>query len=263
VPDEGQPLIVSFTGGIGAQILSLGIVFDQKDRGLPCGIDLTYFNQTPKLARPGDGVSIWRWGLEYLGYTAQYVMDLADLEMGDGRLLSDSPEKLQLGIEALSKPLVRNRFPSQSTKLTFQNVSLDSSQGATPYATFHIRRGDFLNVASWLVPDEHYIGAARSVSKIVSHAILVSDSAITFGVLETFQALFADVSVLDGGNGEAGEVHHLLRNSLIHVGSNGQFSLTAGLLSESLYLAPKKFLGGKSESEVVLSSLSSFAVVAK
>lgn len=257
--EKEPPIVVSFTGGTGAQILSLSILADLLSREEPCGVDLSYFDQTPQRAAPGRGVSTWGWGLDYLGFSKENVASMSTLMPSRGRVLRDSPEKLRLALAALTRPTISSMFPEQSIKKTFERLRISTRLNDFRYAAFHLRRGDYLNVASHVVPDGNYIDAANRISTIVPHAVIMSDSPVPSTLIEKFQKLFAKVTVVDNPSASPGDLHHLLRNASIHVGSNGQFSLSAGLLSRGLYFLPKSFMPNLAEAENHISGLSHFS----
>ena len=259
--EDTPPLIVSFTGGIGAQILSLAIVLDLRMQGRTFGVDLSYFDQEPFVADPGGGVSIWPWGLDFLGYSSTNVLDFAPLASSEGELLPDSLRKLRLGVSALSNPCVRGRFPGRLQADSFRALGVKRLPLEAPYVAFHLRRGDYLNVASHIVPESDYIQLSARLSSTLAGAVVVSDSKISSEFRDILEERFENIEVLDGLEHNPGEVHHLLRNASIHVGSNGQFSLTAGLLSDALYLAPKRFVSGDDRMNEFLSGLSMFSAV--
>lgn len=258
---ETMPTVVSFTGGTGAQILSLAIVADLRSRGEACGVDLSYFDRAARRAAPGEGVSTWAWGLDYLGFSRESVASMSTLTQSNGRTLRDSPEKLRLALDALSRSSISAMFPNQSSEKTFENLGVKTRRKDFRYAAFHLRRGDYLNVASHVVPDSAYVSAAKRVSTIVSCAVVVSDSEVPRSLVEKFQTLFTEIIILDDPDSSPGDLHHLLRNATIHIGSNGQFSLTAGLLSRGLFLLPKPFMPSLAEAEKQLSRLTHFASV--
>lgn len=255
------PPIVSFTGGIGAQILSLAIVLEHNKSSRPIGVDLSYFEQEPRQASLGEGVSIWPWGLDFLGFPIERVSALSNIQRNEGLLLSDSPQKLAMGVSALVDPGLKGIFPRKEPELNFSALNISDLRGKDRYVALHLRRGDYLNVASHLVPDQAYAALAARLSNVIPNAILISDSTPDVKSEMILRGQFEKFLVIGGLEHNPGEVHHLLRNAAIHVGSNGQFSLTAGLLSEGLYLAPKRFVTGEDDINLFISSLSEFSAV--
>lgn len=253
------PATVTFTGGLGAQILSLAIVLDFRSRGILVNADLSYFSQSPKIADLGDSVSIWPWALDEYGLTIKEAQELSTAQPGEtSRLLQDSPEKFQVAIEALKKPSVREAFPAKPSSQVFRHLGLPDSAINQRYAVFHLRRGDYLNVSSHVVPEEEYLRLVPKIAKVVPAAIVVSDSLLTDDLHDFFRLHFRRVTFLEGHSYDATWIHHLLRNAPIHVGSNGSFSLTAGLLGEGLWLSPSVWFGERSPYDAVLKKFSNF-----
>lgn len=246
-------MTVTFSGGLGAQILSLAIVLDFHRRNIPVGINLDYFSQQPRIAGPGEGISVWPWGLDLFGFSYQQVLDLSNF----GRetrapILEDSPQKFALGVEALLRPEIRNQFPSIPVPHNFDALGLEIHDSRNRYVAFHLRRGDYLNVASYLVPDFAYTELASKVSKAFDCAIVVSDSYLNSQTRNFFTQEFNRVEILEGPEHDSGQIHHLLRNSAMHFGSNGQFSLTAGVLGDGLFFRPKPWFGQDSPYDALL-----------
>ena len=256
---QAKSTTVTFTGGLGAQILSFAIVLDFRSRGIPVGADLSYFLQTPKIAEPGGSVSIWPWALDEYGLGISDVRDLCTARPGgQSRLLHDSPEKLQLALEALQKSEVRSALPAKPVSEVFRLLGITEVGANQLHAAFHLRRGDYLNVSSHVVAEEEYLRLVPKIAKVTPAAIVVSDSILSSDLHDSFRLNFDQVTFLEGHAHDARFIHHLLRNAPIHVGSNGTFSLTAGLLGEGLWLSPSVWFGGSSSYDAVLKEYSSF-----
>lgn len=259
-PSE-TPTTVTFTGGLGAQILSLAIVLDLRGRGVPVSVDLSYFSQAPSVAELGGSVSIWTWALDAFGFPIEAVENLSTVQNNQPtRLLSDSKEKFELGLAALGKESVCNSFPSKTSLEVFELLGLPQSSAATNYAVFHLRRGDYLNVSSHVVSEEEYLHIVPRIAGLAKTAIVCSDSELSAEFHEFFGLNFESVVFLEGHSHDAILIHHLLRNAPIHVGSNGSFSMTAGLLGKGLWLSPGVWFGKESDYDEVLNNNVNFAV---
>ncbi len=239
-----QPFTVSFTGGLGAQIFGLAIVLAFRRRNIPVGVDLSYFNQHPRLAKEGGGVSIWGWALDLFGMTQEAVSELATAEVSrQVPLLPDSPLKFILGVESLSDPEIQKSFPGVDTATVGRALGLNRLVTSEPYVAFHLRRGDYLNIGSHVVPEEYYLDLVPKLADIMKSAVVRSDSSLSENFHSVFEANFQRVEFVEGPAYDSGQVHHLLRNAAVQVGSNGQFSLTAGILGRGLMLRPKVWAG--------------------
>jgi hypothetical protein len=108
----------------------------------------------------------------------------------------------------------------------------------------HVRRGDYVNVASHLVADNEFLGIVRKFSGLVSKAVVLSDSPIGPDFRGALASYFAEVSFLDDIDPDA--AHRIMRGARILICSNSSFSLTAAALNpKALVVIPKQWMGGK------------------
>jgi hypothetical protein len=237
-----HPLVVTFSGGMGAQILSAAIYFHFEDNGLPVFADFSYFQNSPRTAKEGEKgeVSFWCWELDCFGMQKLQFLEM-DKDEKQRRsscfYLEDGKEKGKMAISALCKWGVRARFPIPSVKLPF-----DPSECA--FLCMHIRRGDYINVASHLVDEEDFIKIASSFAMLVRRIIVVSDSAVGDRFLDKLKSLYSQVECYPGL--DIVQTHSIMRLSSILVCSNSQFSFSAAILNEKcLRIVPKRWFGGK------------------
>ena len=102
------------------------------------------------------------------------------------------------------------------------------------FAVIHIRRGDYLKVASKVVSIEELIKFINKVKKLLPNNILVSCDSILLAAeqdmlactLEELNLVYVDPRE------DPFLVHDLMRSSSILVASNSTFSFTAGLLAK-------------------------------
>jgi len=232
--------IVSFSGGMGAQMISAAIYYMLIERGQRVLADMRYFDQPSHIAvagTPGE-ISLWPWQLDCFGIDRAHFQTLHDAppSKADQRI-DDGALKLKLGIEALRLPAVQRRFPVPE--------AIDDVLGAeftAPYLCIHIRRGDYVNVASHLVGDAQFIAMARNYAALVHQAVVVSDSPIAPAVRQRLAPLFARIEFKDGIG--AFDTHRLMRKARVLIGSNSQFSLIAALLNtEGMVVLPQQWFG--------------------
>ena len=104
-----------------------------------------------------------------------------------------------------------------------------------------------MNVASYLVPDSHFIDIAMRAAGVLKSIVVLSDSPLSVEFKKTGRTLWG--SVVYRLRGEAPfYCHCLMRNASLLVCSNSQFSLTAGLLSSGFVVLPKKWYGEERKS---------------
>ena len=252
---EPRPLVVTFTGGMGAQIISAAIYFDRKEQGLPVYADLSYFDKPEKVAVAGDkGVpSHWAWQLHAFGIARDAFDNDVGLDRSKVRYRHAGVEKFELALKALAKGSIGNLFPLSSD---LQDVL--PGLGAEKYVCVHIRRGDYTNVASHLVSDGDFLAIAKKMSGLLSNVVVLSDSLLDEGLRNAFRALYEKAEFLD--NSDAWTAHRIMRGAAALVCSNSQFSLVAALLNpNALVVIPKQWFGGDERAiEVPLHALSPF-----
>ena len=123
------------------------------------------------------------------------------------------------------------------------NLDIDSR-----YTAVHVRRGDYLKVATHIVDDATYIAFLRRVDAILPSPInFFCDSPLRQEfrneVVEVLKG--KEVSFHDDKTEDECLVHDVMRLSKLLVTSNSTFSFTAGLLASAdcLVFSPMKFYG--------------------
>ena len=66
--ERTRSICVTFTGGLGAQILSSAIYYHFVQRGFHTVADLSYFNNEHRIAKPGETGQISHWNWEMSSY---------------------------------------------------------------------------------------------------------------------------------------------------------------------------------------------------
>jgi hypothetical protein len=247
--------IVTFTGGMGAQIISAAIYFSLKNQGKDVFADMSYFDRSEHVAlagTPGD-CSHWAWQLDQFGLNRSSFATCQQLDRLTTTVLDDGPEKLQLGLAALAVPSIQEIFKIEERLPDALPVSF-----ASGYLCVHIRRGDYVNVASYLIADNDFIRQAVKFSGLVDSVVVLSDSPIGENVQQAMSIHFKNVICLD--QADAFTAHRIMRKARIFICSNSQFSLIAAVLNKTaLVLIPKQWFSGKDrEIEQPLHSLCTF-----
>lgn len=232
--------IVSFSGGMGAQIISAAIYYMLRERGQGVLADMRYFDQTTHLAVVGNAgeLSLWPWQLDCFGIGRDDFETRPNAKTSKAeQRIDDGALKLRLGIEALRLPQIRAKFP-----IPVGIEDLLEAGFPPPYLCMHIRRGDYVNVASHLVADAQFLAIARCYSPIVRNAVIVSDSPIASALRESLSQHFTRIAFKDEIS--AFETHRLMRKANVLIGSNSQFSLIAALLNtEGMVVLPRQWFG--------------------
>lgn len=261
---QDSEILVTFTGGLGAQILSAAIYFYLKGDGSKVYADLDYFKQPGKTATPGNKGEVSHWNYE-LG---EYGLSLEKFTIKKREnsffkrnkivVVSDGADKFRLAIDALRQPEVREFFPiTRSVAEKCRRIS-----GNHDYLCIHIRRGDYVNVASHLVDDMDFLNLAKSLSKFVPAVIVISDSEVSDMINEGLHELFAHCSFVIGGNPHV--AHALIRQAKYLICSNSQFSLSAALLNQvgqQIFLPTQWFGGADSNLQLPINTLCRFQIL--
>lgn len=233
--------VVTFTGGMGAQIISAAIYFSLKSEGREVYADLSYFDRAERVATIGNAgeISYWSWQLDPFGISRDSFEVATAYAKREVELIEDGPKKMSLGFGALRQPEVQEHFAI--TKNVDGVLPPGVSSG---YLCIHVRRGDYVNVASHLVSDREFFELAKKFVGLLKYLVVVSDSPIESKFRKTIAAGYEQAVFLD--NIDAFTSHCVMRNARILVCSNSQFSLIAALLStQALVVLPKQWFGGK------------------
>jgi len=186
--------------------------------------------------------------------TSAYL-DIYNLEVSRFKTLSHSREHLRLrgkkqicrldnrcltlaemGLNALRNPNISKLY-----EISHLPEILKESLGE-PFCCIHIRRGDYKNVASYLVSDEDFLLIAKKIS-ILENLVVLSDDEISFHLKSKLRKLYKTVHFLEDISFQ--EAHVIMRHAKILVCSNSTFSLTAGLLNyqDPLIIIPTQWFG--------------------
>lgn len=234
---------ITFTGGLGAQVLSTAIYYHFVERGFHVMADLSYFENSYRIAIPGQKgqISIWNWEMECYGISCN-SLELTNVKGMYAPTLRDGILKSSLALEALASPSVRSKFNTiinDEYSLAYRSEKLNSQ----PYLCVHVRRGDYLNVASHLVSSNMLDNLASKFAGLIQRVLILSDSPISPDEFRALRKNFQDrIHIIDHDPNPA-LAHSLMRNAKVLVCSNSQFSLSAGLLSDGLVILPKVWYG--------------------
>lgn len=257
-------VFVTFTGGLGAQIFSAAIYSHLKNQGRTVYADLSYFNQPAKVAIVGNKgeVSQWNWELDVYGLPLQKFttkqIKKTFFKKNMPEVIADGARKVELAIEALRQSDIKRTFPIPP------NIIEECHQitGENEYLCIHIRRGDYVNVASHLVDDLDFVNLAKSISGFVKHVVVISDSEVSNIVSEKLKALYPNCSIIVGGNLHV--AHALIRRAKFLICSNSQFSLSAALLNEvgqQIFLPTQWFGDVDSNIQIPINALCRFQIL--
>lgn len=145
--------MVVFSGGMGTQILQAATYFFYKKIGIKVFADLSYFDRPLSLAREGriGQLTHWDWQLDQYGLE-KHIFDLTPgFKSGESDVIVDGQRMLELGLSALDDSDISAKFESKiAVESILKKINTDS------YLCVHVRRGDYLNVASHLMGDDDF-----------------------------------------------------------------------------------------------------------
>lgn len=252
------PTVVVFAGGMGTQIIQAAVYFSMKQAGHPVYADLSYFDTESRMAEVGKAGQLthWFWQLEQFGLSQASFEQAPALDKRNADILRDGPRMLELGLEALAQPDIQKHF-KDATSVT----DILPEEILSGFLCIHIRRGDYVNVASHLISDEEFIGLVKKFSGLTSHAVILSDSPIDPDFRSAVSPFFKTAMFLDNIDPYAS--HRIMRSARILICSNSTFSLTAAALNPSaLVIIPKQWYGEKDrEAEAPIHARCSFQIM--
>lgn len=256
--NTANPTVVTFTGGMGAQVISAAIYFSLRNKGREVYADLSYFDRTESVARVGNAgqVSHWAWQLEPFGLTLASFETASGLASHQMDLIEDGPKKLELGLKGLREAEVQGHF---EIKGGVEDIL--PAEFLPGYLCVHVRRGDYVNVGSILVSDDKFVELASKLAIFAKNLVVVSDSPIEAGFRQRIAAGYERACFLD--DIDAYTTHRVMRGARILICSNSQFSLIAALLnSQALVFFPKRwFVPGQHAIEQLIHESCEFQIL--
>ena len=256
--------LVVFEGGLGSQLFSY-FQFDYliRNRG-KVEINLEYFHIADKA--DNDFTEKRDWALDRYGITKELLKNQATK-------VSKSSSKIPTNLlgsrdkNYFKKYLDLNlaeKFPID--EVWRNNFLIENNIGSNFYA-IHIRRGDFLTVASKLISDEEISDLSLKLfTKLPKLPVLIfSDSDIDIKWNSKFKNIgFDNIKLIDRHSCSDLYAHDLLRSAKILIASNSFFSLSAAVLSveDQLAFIPMEFYSGYRDEPIneLINKLSKFSV---
>lgn len=236
-------------GGLGSQILGVITFYNQLDKyGLKnAKCNLSYFDHQ-------DRTDLWKWNLDNYGITLQELKAFEsrsklDLFKAKKDFLTDSEISQDYWRSSREKYLNRFSFDELQLQKFLRKVSKKSHP--EDYGAIHIRRGDYLQVASKVIRLGEYIQFLECIkTSLPNLTFIITDSALTpeeKRELSTAVGKARKVVFLDGPGHNPFILHCLMRSAHLLVTSNSTFSFSAGLLGKEgqVVFSPLEFHAGK------------------
>lgn len=274
--------LVVFEGGLGSQILSYFELLSLEESGIRPRVNLDYFlnqsNGQSNTTTTGSGDGKRVCAVEGGSINRPWALDLYGIKLSEISKLEMTSLKRKIPTNFIKKvkPKYYEQFLKMNLKETFkvQDIKLNNfltSKGVgSEYYAVHLRRGDYLEVASRIVSDEEVF---EILSRILPNfktapVLIISDSQIDSGLVNKVRRINnQSVISVDPTEADMYLSHDLLRNARVLITSNSTFSLSAALLARDDQLAflPTQFYSGYRESILndLINRLSKFSMLSK
>lgn len=240
--------LIHIEGGLGSQILGAIAFFNAQDKfGIKfVKCDLSYFGQHNR-------TDLWEWNLHNYGIG---IEDLRKFESHSKsnflKAKKDFLTELEISQEYWKNSRLKylGYFPINEEQLQdFLSKASDDSN-LTGYGAIHIRRGDYLQVASKVIGLDEYIGFLEKIKTVLPKpCFIITDSPLAYeGKQQLARAIGVDSGAifLDGPGYDPFVLHCLMRRADVLVTSNSTFSFSAGLLGKNgqIVFSPMEFHAG-------------------
>lgn len=265
--NDANALEILFEGGLGAQILQAATFFDMQQSGQIVASNFSYFKSDEvNFSRDKQGSKLEKvfikrpWNLDLFNITINDIKKCSNNSTNIKKVIASNAFVLEQGIKALKKNEIKKLFSPQSGKLGADNSIISLAE---PFICVHMRRGDYLKVATHIISDNEFLGIAKSFNSLVKTALFISDSPIEPNFRKSLHGYFESTHFLDSI--DPLYAHDLMRKAKILICSNSTFSLTAALLGENnIKIIPKTWFGKKNEVELqeLINSNCDFQVLA-
>jgi len=259
---------VLIEGGLGSQLLTY-IEFSEKRAVSPkirCNTEYFSIPESKKSAN----LSYWRWELDSYGISRDSLNPYSEKLSKLQRIICE--EKKFQSKQFLANWSVETSFKYKSIfpidpKKTDRIKEIVLGDIATEYSVVHVRRGDYLYLASHLVPLQTYLKFISQITKeLPKKLVFISDSefsndekrAIT-NTLQTFSINFLDSKIYTGR-----EIHDFMRMASFLICANSTFSFSAGLLaceSSKVYFPVQFYTPSENQESNPFLAVSDFALM--
>jgi hypothetical protein len=257
VPSNGKYRSVVFEGGLGSQILPFLETIWLKHIGQPFAVNLSYFDVNEKILMGKGGADHWSFRLDRYGYSLTSLQKFG--------IDNDSQQEIRIernfdlwtsDFWQFSRRFGPELLPvNQDAYLAFKSsLGLNTK---SRYSVVHVRRGDYLRVASRIVSDQEWLRALRMmISQVEEFLVISSDSKLPMQtknqVTELASLSRVEVVFLEGGHFDECDLHDLMREADVLIASNSTFSFTAAILGKQgmKSLVPNIFYGDSGLEEI-------------
>ena len=242
--------LIHIEGGLGSQILGAVNFWNLQDKlgeeNARC--DLSYFSEEAQ----SNGLwpyELWKFNLPISEFKKFESSSKRDLLKAKRDFLTN--DELTEDYWEMSRSRHLGRFDFDRKKIFAYFTEITEIKPDVPFTAIHIRRGDYLQVASKIVNVDEYLQIINSLANLLSEKVLIiSDSEVSdeeksklHKALENRELIYLDAPELDPFN-----IHCLLREATLLITANSTYSFSAGLLGRTgqTVFSPMQFHSGES-----------------
>ena len=241
--------LVHIEGGLGSQILGAIIFWNLQDQlgKEKARCDLSYFS------RGAQSNDLWNYELGKFNIP---IAEFKKFERNSKRNLLKAKRDFLTADElnddfwqkARSRFLNNFNYDRNNTFAYFKEIAgLETDE---PFTAIHIRRGDYLKVASKIITIDDYVNIVHVIENlVVGKIIVVSDSIVSDEDKSKLQSNLAksELVFLDAPELDSFYTHCLLREAKLLVTANSTYSFSAGLLGRQgqTVFSPMQFHSGQ------------------
>ena len=241
--------LVHIEGGLGSQIIGAIIFWNLQDQlgkeKIRC--DLSYFS------RGAQSKDLWNYELgkfnipiaEFKKFERKSKRNLLKAKRD---FLTEEELTVDFWQEARSKYLNNFEYNRHNMFAYFKETA--ELEPDEPFTAIHIRRGDYLKVASKIITIDDYVKILDVIKNlVVGKVIIVSDSIVRDEDKSKLQSNLAksELVFLDAPELDSFNTHCLLREAKLLVTANSTYSFSAGLLGRQgqTVFSPMQFHSGQ------------------
>lgn len=242
--------LIHIEGGLGSQILGAVTFWNLQEKlGLEnVRCDLSYFSEYAQ----SNGLwqyELWRFNLPISEFEKYESRSKRNLLKAKRDFLTHDELTEDYWEMSRSRHLSKFDFDRSAVFAYFKEMT--KLEHDELYTAIHIRRGDYLQVASKIVNVDEYLQIINSLANLLSEKVLIiSDSEVSdeeksklHKALENRELIYLDAPGLDPFN-----IHCLLREATLLITANSTYSFSAGLLGRTgqTVFSPMQFHSGES-----------------
>lgn len=243
---------VVFEGGLGSQLIPFLEKNYLSSLNIPFSVDTSYFDVNQKISKSRGQADHWSYRLDFYGISLDSLSN-------DSVPINSQTEVVQdRNFDLWNSDFWRyvSNYGASLLPINFgllQNFKDSIGIGATEeYSVIHVRRGDYLRVASHIVTDSMWLGFIEKIKSITSGILVItSDSTIPKETKREVARIFRHtptrVVYLEGQKIDECILHDFMRSANVLVASNSTYSFTAAVLSDpkTFCVIPSIFYGDK------------------